>query len=524
MARRAGTIELLRQYDEEIETLQRKIASARQNANTIDTRGTVELINRQSIPNSGTTDRTENEQPVGPRGENTYGARRRVVSQGVNTTTANIDLADENRHQDRRSINQSPPLMLFRDPDEEMSVHAIGGYGAYGEDERDVSEEGSIDERESRADSRCVLRKSTKVYSRKTRRADDESRDWEEPVNSNRHGQPDARSQKQLHTRVPQHRDQPIHSNTRHFGDGRVQRHEGQYATGSSPTRLIRKTEDRLQSLLENLAVQPRKSYFVKPPKFDGKGCIESHLMQFKIAASRNGWSNEEKANFLKISLTGDASTVLKDVAEDVTYEELIFKLKQCYGSLDQVEAYRVQLKARRRKRGESLSDLMKDVRRLFLLAYPGKSNYMSDIAAKDAFVDALDDRELMIRVMEREPKTLEEAFKIAERMELYSRRVDNSDRSDMESKQRNNSNKVRAATVVEDKNFKMLMENQTAMQQQIASIIQTMQQQSQQQQQAQEYRQPVRASSQRAFNCYNCGQEGHISSRCPDRNNERNY
>ena len=56
-------IELLRQYDEEIETLQRKIASARQNANTIDTRGTVELINPQSISNSGTTDRTEN----GPR-------------------------------------------------------------------------------------------------------------------------------------------------------------------------------------------------------------------------------------------------------------------------------------------------------------------------------------------------------------------------------------------------------------------------------------------------------------------------
>ena len=130
----------------------------------------------------------------------------------------------------------------------------------------------------------------------------------------------------------------------------------------------------------------------MKPPRFDGKECIESHLMQFKIAASRNGWSNEEKADFLKILLTGDASAVLKDVAEDVTYEELIFQLKQCYGSLDQVEAYRVQLKARRRKRGESLSDLMKDVRRLFLLAYPGKSNYMSDITTKDAFVDALED------------------------------------------------------------------------------------------------------------------------------------
>ena len=129
-----------------------------------------------------------------------------------------------------------------------------------------------------------------------------------------------------------------------------------------------------------------------------------------------------------------------------------------------------------------------------------------------------------MIRLMEREPKTLEEAFKIAERMELYNRRVDNSDRSDMESKQRSNSNKVRAATAVGDKNLKMLMENQAAMQQQIASIIQTMQQLSQQQQEAQDCRQPVRASCRRTYNCYNCEQEGHISSRFPDRNNRGNY
>ena len=31
---------------------------------------------------------------------------------------------------------------------------------------------------------------------------------------------------------------------------------------------------------------------YVKPPKFDGKGCIESHLMQLKIAASRKSWTS----------------------------------------------------------------------------------------------------------------------------------------------------------------------------------------------------------------------------------------
>ena len=44
---------------------------------------------------------------------------------------------------------------------------------------------------------------------------------------------------------------------------------------------------------------------YVKPPKFDGRGCVESHLLQFQVAASRNRWNEEEKVDFLKISHWG---------------------------------------------------------------------------------------------------------------------------------------------------------------------------------------------------------------------------
>ena len=159
----------------------------------------------------------------------------------------------------------------------------------------------------------------------------------------------------------------------------------------------------RNQNRMEYDIVSNYKPYYIKPPRFDGKGCIEAHITQFNIAANRNKWAEEEKIDFMKISLSGEASNILKDIKEDISFEELVQRLTSRYGSLDQVEAYRVQLKSRRRKRGESLSDLMKDIRRLFTLAYPGPSNYMSDITAKDAFVDALDDKELMMRVMERE-------------------------------------------------------------------------------------------------------------------------
>ena len=178
----------------------------------------------------------------------------------------------------------------------------------------------------------------------------------------------------------------------------------------------------------------------------------------------------------------------------------------------------------------------MKDIRRLFMLAYPGPSNYLSDITAKDAFVDALDDRELMIRVMEREPKNLEEAFKISERMELYSKRVENSERNEPDGKQKN---KIRVTAVSDANNeMSMIVENQKVMQQQINTLVQMMQQQCQQK--TYSPREPVQSNAEGrltqkpynkeesnkrpTFNCFQCGKEGHMKSRCPEnRTNNRN-
>ena len=118
--------------------------------------------------------------------------------------------------------------------------------------------------------------------------------------------------------------------------------------------------------------------------------------------------------------MTGEANHLLRDLDGSATYEEVVNRLRQRYGSLDQMEACRLALKSRRRKPGETLQHLMKDIRRLFLQAYPGPSCSLSEILARDAFVNALQDRDLIIKVMEREPTSLDQAFKIAERMELY--------------------------------------------------------------------------------------------------------
>jgi len=51
-------------------------------------------------------------------------------------------------------------------------------------------------------------------------------------------------------------------------------------------------------------------------------------------------------------------------------------------------------------------------------LAFPGQSGTMWEIMARDAFVESLGDPVLHLRVLERDPSTLEEALKVASRLE----------------------------------------------------------------------------------------------------------
>jgi len=74
----------------------------------------------------------------------------------------------------------------------------------------------------------------------------------------------------------------------------------------------------------------------------------------------------------------------------------------------------------RRRKPQESLQSLYIDVARLVSLVYTGSSSTLLDIVSRDAFLYALDDPKLRVRIMEREPATLDEALSLACRLEAY--------------------------------------------------------------------------------------------------------
>jgi hypothetical protein len=85
------------------------------------------------------------------------------------------------------------------------------------------------------------------------------------------------------------------------------------------------------------------------------------------------------------------------------------------------MERYRAELRNRRRKRGESAQAVYQDVCRLLVLGFPGHSGELCEIIGRDAFLEALADQALRIRVLDQQPATWDEALAIVCRMEAYS-------------------------------------------------------------------------------------------------------
>src|SRR5688572_17058082 len=205
--------------------------------------------------------------------------------------------------------------------------------------------------------------------------------------------------------------------------DGRVKTEETE-KTGQP----MNSTMNLLESVSGLLRNRPMP---MKPGKFDGTGSLESFLVQFEVCARHNKWTAADRVDYLRCSLEKAATQLLWDFGAQpsATYEELVERLRQRYGTEGQAETFRAQLYYRRQRPEENLSDLLHEIRRLVVLAYPVPSNETTQIIAKDSFLEAMRDRELSLKVREREPKNLDEAYRTALRLEAYQRTNDADDR-----------------------------------------------------------------------------------------------
>jgi len=102
-----------------------------------------------------------------------------------------------------------------------------------------------------------------------------------------------------------------------------------------------------------------------------------------------------------------------------LTFDQLSTKLHRRYGSLDKEEQYQAELRARRRNQNKGLAELHQNIQRLMVLAYPAEaSSKLGENLAKDYFLNVLSDRELALKIAEKEMKDLDTARHHAIRIE----------------------------------------------------------------------------------------------------------
>ena len=143
-------------------------------------------------------------------------------------------------------------------------------------------------------------------------------------------------------------------------------------------------------------------------------------MAKFSNAAEYNRWSEADQLAHMKACLSGAAANVLWDTAENKqnSLQALSEVLATRFGSTGMAERYRCELRSRKRRPGESLQVLHQDIQRLASLAFRGSWSEATDVIARDAFIDALLDSDLALKIREREPTTLDQAVKIAIRLE----------------------------------------------------------------------------------------------------------
>lgn len=107
--------------------------------------------------------------------------------------------------------------------------------------------------------------------------------------------------------------------------------------------------------------------------------------------------------------------------SESIPYDTLVERLKQRFSTQEQAEVYRAQLYRHKQLPGETLIDLLFDIRKLISLAYPNQqTTEVIEMMGRDIYIEALSDPDLALKVRERSPSSLNEAFDIASKLHFY--------------------------------------------------------------------------------------------------------
>ncbi|KAJ8962150.1 hypothetical protein NQ318_018107 [Aromia moschata] len=121
----------------------------------------------------------------------------------------------------------------------------------------------------------------------------------------------------------------------------------------------------------------------LKPPTYDGQSSWSMYRRQFEAAAKANGWTPQEMATSLVISLRGQTLEILQSIPEEQQndYNRIVGALEIRYGHKYLRQVYQSQIKT--------------DIERLVHLAYPQAPKEFLEQIGIQTFIDGLVDTEM---------------------------------------------------------------------------------------------------------------------------------
>ena len=162
----------------------------------------------------------------------------------------------------------------------------------------------------------------------------------------------------------------------------------------------------------------------ISPETYDGNTPLIDYLTHFYLVAAANKWTDDQKALHLAISLRGSAQQLLTTLSFQVRgdFTALVAALKQRFSSQMLERLHRTELRNLKRTPEQTLPELGAYIKRLVFSAYPGASWDTREMLAIEAFMNALQDYDLKLRVYDSKPETLDEAVCAAENLEGFMR------------------------------------------------------------------------------------------------------
>ena len=200
-------------------------------------------------------------------------------------------------------------------------------------------------------------------------------------------------------------------SDSRYVPQPRYENRRGEPFRAAQDARNMQETLDGINMLVGQLRHDPydqrrpnagHAKPKVMPDLFDGRVAWSQYKAHFNTVAELNDWNEHEKAQYLAVSLRGEACQVVEllEPALRQNYRQLVEAMDRRFHPNHSESLYRTQLRTRTRRAKESLPQLAQAIRALARQAYPTADHQLLDSLCGDHFIEALQDDEMKMRLI----------------------------------------------------------------------------------------------------------------------------